>query len=330
MMRRFAIRSVLFCSPLLLYAALIALCDPFQYFFRRSPLLSDEIQQQVAGRINYAIDKCVAYRNDPSPNILLGDSRIALLDAQEIAAVAGESYFNFALGGGTLAEVCDLFDFAAELAARRGRPLRHVVIGVNFSLYNGSVRGNRAPDAVALLSNPLLYLCHRDVLRAVVRCLAVQYGGASAAVERPPMSLDRFWDYQLQTTVAQTYSKYRYPTEYFARLQHISEYCRRQHVELLFLIPPTHVDLQRRAADFGLTAAEERFRADLASLGRVIDFDYPSELTTNRAEYGDPFHGNQRVRTQVIQEVWGDPTQRRYARVYGPTPRGGEPSGPAP
>ncbi len=317
-MRTFLIKGTLFSLPFVIWGLLILLIDPYNYFRPTSPLIPNEVKAATSYRLNYAIWKMVGYRRDGCPNILLGDSRVDELDAALISQVAGEPYCNLGLGGGTLAEGCGLFHFAAQQAQREHRPLRQVYLGVNFSLYNAAAASDRVADAVAVLDNPLLYACNRNVLEAAWKNVAVRYFGAAAAIEKPPMSRDEFWHYELTAIVHSTYSRYAYPQQSYGQLREIAAYCRAHQIQLAFLILPTHVDLQRRAADYGLSAAEERFRADLAGLALVYDFDYPSDLTTDREDYGDPFHARSRVTEIVIREVWGNPAERRYARVYGP------------
>jgi hypothetical protein len=132
------------------------------------------------------------------------------------------------------------------------------------------------------------------------------------------MSPDEFWQHQLSETAARAYTGHVYPVALRAELERIRDYCRDAGINLAFIIPPTHVELQARTADFGMEAEVERFRRDIATLGTVYDFDYPCEITTQRADYADPYHCRPRVRSLVIQEVWGDPAKRRYVHVLRP------------
>jgi len=68
--------------------------------------------------------------------------------------------------------------------------------------------------------------------------------------------------------------------------------------------PPTHVEVQSKIAEFGLTAEAEEFNHDLRNLGRVIDRDFPNEFTRDRENFLDPFHtANSEVEREAL---WGD------------------------
>lgn len=315
--RKFFIRGFFFSIPFLLYGLTLLLIDPFNYFFASTPLISNDVKQQTSGRIHYAIWKTNTFRRNFCANILFGDSRTDQLDVCSIQAVSGQPYFGLAMGGGTIPEVCALFDFAMERARCERVSLERVYIGLNFDIYTPAAAQNRVLDARIIMDNPLLYGCNYNVIRAAWVNVAVTYFGASPAVERPPMTREAFWQYQLDVSLMAHCRHYRYPTDYHAQLVRVCDECRTHGIRLAFIILPTHVDLQQRLSDMGLDADRQRFREDLAALATVYDFDYPNDLTSPPENFSDPFHAGPVVRETVIREVWGDPTERRFVRVYG-------------
>ena len=94
----------------------------------------------------------------------------------------------------------------------------------------------------------------------------------------------------------------------------MAERCRREGIRLTFVIFPTHTALQDRIDDFGLRADEERFRKELTAIAPVLDYDFPSQLTRDRANFEDPFHFRDEVARRIIEDLWrgGD---ARFARL---------------
>src|SRR5262249_14408712 len=151
--------------------------------------------------------------------------------------------------------------------------LRHVVMGVNFNVYNGLVRHDRTQDYRDLEANPLLYFVNWGVLRAAALNLWSAGRGGAGNIEAPPMSRERFWRYQLEVTARQSYARYRYPEEERRDLEAIARRCRARGIRLEFVVFPTHRDLQARVRDFGLEGEEARFKRDLAGIAPTRDYD---------------------------------------------------------
>jgi len=283
-LRLFFKKGVVFVAPFLVYAALIVALDPFNYF-GFSHLIERDYKVKTAGKLHYTLWKTLAFLEDPAPNVVFGDSRAALIDPEKAEALTGGRWFNFAYGGGTIPELEDTFFWATEHAR-----LERVVIGLGLLNVNKSQSKNRVTEAKAILANPLLYVTNRLVAKAAIYATISQLRGEAVAVERPPMSRDAFWRYQLGEATAAHYRQFRYSTEYIERLREIADYCHEHGIELTFLIPPSHVDLQAKIEEFGLEAENQRLRDDLRSMGRVVDFDYPNDFTRDRENFSDPFH----------------------------------------
>ncbi len=308
-MKRFLLNSISFALPFLLLFALIIIIDPFGYFniFTAIP---PEIKKSTAYRLNYALWKTIEYSKKPCANILLGDSRMERFKPEKIKEFTDVEYYNFSYGGGTLAEACKTFWFAAEITK-----LKNVYIGINFNLYNMHNSGDRVSGAMTIMKNPLLYLVNRDVVKAAFMIVKHLFSGKSVSLEAPPMSRARFWEYQLNVTAKRYYKSYAYPTSLYEELNKISAYCDDKKIKLVFLILPTHVSLQKKVQAFGLQDAQQRFLSDLQGLGTVYDFDYPNPFTENRSNFNDPYHFKPDEHLSLfIKEIWHG--VKGYAKVY--------------
>ena len=298
-MKKFFIKWFCFSLPFLIFFATVLIVDPYN-FFGIFNAVSIETKRKISYPINYALWKTISFRQNPLPNILLGDSRMGAINEDMIYRVTGENYFNFSYGGGTIAEACKTF-----WEAMNKTELKNVYIGINFNNYNANNSSDRVSGAIEVVNNPLLYLINRDVLRATFAILKNEYfPHENIDVEKPPMSRDSFWDYQLNNTTRRFYTNYKYPTKMKAELERIAEFCRRKKIKLFFVILPTHVSLQKKIQNFGLIDSHKVFLSDLKQLGTVYDFDYPNELTSQRRNFKDPYHLKQDKILPLIQRIW--------------------------
>lgn len=302
-------KMALFAVPLLLYALVIAAVDPYE-MLGVSRIVPTETRRSVALPLHYPLWKLLHYRRDPSPNILLGDSRMMGISPDEVAAATGEQWANLGYGGASLEEILRSFWFAADLV-----DLRRVVIGVNFNLYSATNAKDRIGEVEAILDNPLLYFSDINVLDATGKLLQRQLLGRRVSVGKPPMSPDEFWRHQIESTTRIFYDNYRYPEDYRRRLREIAEYCRGRGIELKLVIFPSHADLQAQVARYGLEDQYRRFKRDMAELAPVYDFDYVNGLTSDRENFSDPYHLKRSAKRIVIDAVWGG--EPEWVRLLG-------------
>ena len=199
----------------------------------------------------------------------------------------------------SLKEIISTFWYAAELA-----DLQTVYIGINFNLYNELVNHDRTQSFSKIKDNFLFYFSEESVIRSTFYLLTAFWTGKLPDLERPPMSRDEFWKFQLAETARRMYQNYEYPENYYSELKAIVEYCKDNGVHISFIIFPTHTDLQKRADDFGLTSDVRRFRKNLNSLGRVYDFDTESPVTKNQKNFKDPFHFTPSVMKELVKIIW--------------------------
>jgi hypothetical protein len=297
-MRKLAFKAFLIVLPFALAAGVVAWVDPFAYF----PWHSGDpgaARESVAHRLSPPLWKLAAYRHRPAPNILLGDSRMASLDAGRIVTPTGEPFANLGYGGGSVDEAIKTFWFADSLVR-----LRSATFGLTLDLYNESNSKDRVTGTEQMLAHPGIYLCDRLVLRATYYLLVRAMTGRSPAIGVPPMSPDAFWTYQLDVTARIAYESYRYPRGYRRRLEEIADHCRSRNIRLRFVLLPQHADLEDRAARYGLEAAATRMREDLEEIGETVDLAVLVDRT-DRAQFTDPYHFRPEIGQRILDHLWG-------------------------
>lgn len=289
-----------FALTFLLGAALLVafnvVMDPYGMRSGPHPALG---QERIALRADYRLAKLARFARSPAPNIILGDSRSESL-GDSLFSRHGARYVNMAFGGGTAYEAIDAFWFAA----RRER-LQTVVLGLPFNLYAERNDMNLVPPAQFLVDHPLAYFTNLSVLRVGMKAVVGALTGRRFDDETPPMTREAFWRYELDEGTSGQYRNWRRPVVLRRKLQSVIDYCRTNGIRVYIFVPPTHVDLQRRVHDFGLTAEYAAYKRELAAMGvPVFDFDVPNDFTADRANFSDPYHVAPAARVRVVEAMY--------------------------
>jgi len=123
----------------------------------------------------------------------------------------------------------------------------------------------------------------------------------------PEISLDRdlpqLFAKQVGTNGAADWRRFKQSDELWAMVEEIAAWCDENDIELIFLIPPTISEMQSRIADFGLSAANHKFRDRLSTLAPVIDFDFDSGFTRDLASFTDAYHFNAAAARKIVGEL---------------------------
>jgi len=239
------------------------------------------------------------YRADPKPAVMLGDSRMDALDSARVEGHLGIPTYNFAYGGGTLADTISTFWYADGLT-----DLEHVVMGFNLTNLNQSKSYDAAGQAIALIDDPLRYYFSPFITGASARTLWFNVGKGKAFSEKPPMEPEQFWTFKMNNG-HRLYASYTYPTGLLAQLTDIVAHCRKEKIELTFILFPRHMDLQELGEEYDLMDDWERTLDALAPMAPTWNYDVPNRVTRDAANFKDPFHTTEEVGNALVDEVFG-------------------------
>ena len=232
------------------------------------------------------------------------------LREESVSAAAGARYANLAYGGASLKECFDTFWFATALVR-----LRNVYLGVNFNTYNDYNNSERTRTYSTIAANPALYFVNRTVAQAAAYSYYSAIWRVDLGLGRPTLDRAAFWRDELSGPVTtRMFRNYIPPKIYRQQLEQITHYCQEHGIRLTFIIFPTHTDLQKEIEAHGWEEANARMRRELAALGPVYDFDYPSRLTETADYFNDPMHLKQEGVDAIVREVWKG--ESGYARRY--------------
>ncbi len=308
---KLTVRLAWFGLPFLLAALFILIIDPFD-FFEAAGVIPDEIKRPIAMQLNPPLWKLNRFEKDPKEFILLGDSRMAPLETEVIKEVSGEDYANLGYGGASVREIIETFWIIVKKT-----PPKKVFIGVNLEKYNDYEVTNRVSSYAAIHENPAIYFVDHGVWEAAYYNIRGYWGKAKFTLGTPNMTREEFWQEDLKTW-GLYYKKYAEPKKYRQDLLEISKYCRKNGIELKFIIFPAHIDAQKLITDAGFQTQNEALHRDLTACGDVYDFNWANDLTENENNFLDPVHVNQETRRVIITEVWKNDLKYGKLLFYAP------------
>ena len=96
---------------------------------------------------------------------------------------------------------------------------------------------------------------------------------------------------------------FEFSNKFWRYLMEISAWSKQNKVQLIFVIPPTIVEMQRRIYEFGYGKLNHELRGRLANLGIVVDFDFDSPLTRNVTRFTDAYHFDYKAARLIVGEI---------------------------
>lgn len=127
--------------PIALYYAVFIAFEPNNYF---------GIRKQAAG--SDIMGKLRSYSRTKENNIILGDSRSAKFDTEQVKEITGKDFANLGYGGASLKEQLDVLDWALQV----NPSMETVVFDISFYTLNKAYSPDR--NILMALNNPFVYM----------------------------------------------------------------------------------------------------------------------------------------------------------------------------
>ncbi len=289
--------SFLFMLPIISWIIVVIIVDPFNYF-NLSNKISEKSKLESAQNLNSLLYNVIYLKNNPTKNIIIGDSRIRKLPTDEIKVLSGNDYYILHANAVKLNEIIDLFWLANDY-----EELENVIIGINFNLYNEYAYSDRVTVVEELINNPLIYIFNWDVLETTCLSLKNEF---LPLVDKRKRDGKKFWQYTLNTTAKNQYSKWKEPISNLDDLKKVSDYCKQSNINLTLLITPHHKDFHDKLLEYKLYEEEINFKNQLRGLARVVDYDYSNSITNCRECFGDPIHTSDSISKVIVTDLFGD------------------------
>lgn len=294
---QFSKKIIFFLLPILGWLLLVVVIDPFNYW-NISNFIPAKIKDQTIQPINQQLYKSIQYKRNLAPNIIIGDSRSAAISSAYFAELTGKKYFNLGTNACKINEIIDFFYFADRLAK-----LEEVVIVLNFSMYNKFAYADRVKSVLSALDNPLQYIFSRSTAQASWILFSNTFLGTHYMETKPGKSKEKFWQQIMRTNGVNWYERYEYPAGLYKDLRQLAAYCQTKGIRLTMVVLPHHIEFQRNVVKYNLGQAMERFYQDMCTIGSVVDYDYPNEITESKENFNDPVHMKGVIGQRVVREL---------------------------
>jgi len=306
-------KALIFIIPFIILITLEIIIDPFNYFFAEKDQNLAQLKNNLARKKNTYLYRLIEYERNPTGTIVLGDSRAQRLMPDFFEEVNGDPVVNLAAGAGSLQDVIKIF---WDLSKKK--TLKTVYIGVAIEGYSGTLLKDRVSQAIEVKNSPPLYLMNKYTLENTMLLLKAKLFKQPVELPDVPFSREEFWRYELQQE--DRYLKnYSYPKNYYDDLKKISVYCLKNNIKLVFIISPTHIEVQNKISEFKLDKEYERFKEDIRSFGDLYDFNWPNVITENKSNFLDPLHSIDSVSRIMIREVMlNQPEYAVFSKYTGP------------
>ena len=311
-LKKLIINCGIFSIPIVMWILTLFVVDPFNYF-SVNKIIDEQTKLQSARKLNSLLYNTIAFKNNPTPNIIIGDSRIKRLPIKEIKNITGDEYFILHSNAAKLNEIIDLFWLCNDFTK-----LENVLLGVNFNLYNEYAYANRVQEVKEINTNPFLYIFNGSVLEMTSKIIFnhitdLGFPNISRNIMlkkamdgKSTLDKQAWWNFNIYTVAKNQYSKYKYPKELKDRLQDVSIYCLKNNIKLTLLNVPHHKDYRKRIIDFQLEEEEAIFKNDIKKIGNVIDYDYENSITECKKCFTDPVHTNDSINLIMAKEIFRD------------------------
>ena len=311
-LKKIITRFSVFAMPILIWIGLLSIVDPFNYF-QLNNFITIKSKEKTAKKFNSLLYNTIAFKNNPSPNIIIGDSRIKRFPLESIKKLSGDDYFILHSNAAKLNEIIDLF-----WLTNKKIKLENVIIGINFNLYNEFAYANRVSEVEEMIQNPLLYIFNGNVMEMAFKAAIYHFSNVAIPDVKRNIMIKKelngksykdkkvWWDYNIKTVAKNQYSKYKYPKKIKERLNEVNKYCEDNDINLIFINVPHNAEFSNRKNDFNLSEAEAQYKKDISEFGTVIDYDFPNQITNCKKCFTDPIHTNDSINLLMVREIFSD------------------------
>ncbi len=308
-------KLLIYIVPFLLLLGLFFAFEPYDYLYLRK------------GDSDYLCKPLSSVRElltvHPS-NIILGDSRMANLNMDLVAEIAGEPYTMLGFGGAQTGELIELFWYATEHTQ-----LKKVMFGINLYSTIGEQTPGRIPAILEQAEHPGKFLLNAghwlEAMNAAKMKAMNLVWRVTGHPERQEFPEDPS-DYTVPQHVPQEMGeKYRLDIEEYQdvirtnfgtapkveqstvdKLREIVEYCDANGIELIFVYPPMHASIYDLYEELDLLPEGEKYKGYLRSVSTVYDLEFLNPFTLNDDNFYDGYHLQNPLKPYLAEVLFTD------------------------
>ena len=122
-------------------------------------------------------------------------------------------------------------------------------------------------------------------------------------VTAPERTLPPKFQRQVTKNARSDWKSFEFSGALWSQIVKIAEWCDQNDVELIFVIPPTIVEMQKTISDYGHAPFNHELRNRLAQLAPVLDFDFDNPVTQSLDHFSDAYHFGPKIARQIVGEI---------------------------
>ncbi|MEP1209944.1 MAG: hypothetical protein ABJM29_21670 [Rhizobiaceae bacterium] len=123
-------------------------------------------------------------------------------------------------------------------------------------------------------------------------------------IELPDHSLPVKFSKQVEKNARSDWKTFKFSSRYMKMMEEIAQWAdARDDRNLVFVVPPTIVEMQNTISVYGLASLDLSLRQKLSALAPVIDFDFPNDKTRQFSNFTDAYHFDSKFARQIVGEI---------------------------
>lgn len=285
-------KTALVFAPVLIYFAAFIYFEPYNYFgLKHNEYTADS-----------AIVRVRQYNQNPTDIIILGDSRLAHFDMEQVDKYAGEAVGQLSFGGASFNESLDLLEYALE----QNPNIHTVYFEASFYTLNESYYKDRMSQIKTIASNPFAYMLNFNYNIEMLN--EVKYfikGEKNVALKDEghwkesdyynPDGTKRKYRKNLEefavNTIYPVCENYSLDKEDIKRYIDLAKVCKEKGITLYTVLPPLDNSLKDLVVDkLGIGEDILYFIDQVSPYSTVLNYEYNEENLFAQEEFYDGFH----------------------------------------
>jgi len=263
-------------------------------------------------------------------NLMLGTSKIGVMDTEPVNERLGGRTFNFSLPASSVVSQYDAFKYAVEF-----NHIKNVIYGIDFLSLNKNLKlsDNYLQFREKLRSFSRVYnydiYLNFDTLKTSLKTIRNNrssypkmhpYFSASGVrhyenfiqlAQKPDFNMQKRIHKLLQEFFRDwVYVDYEFSYEYMEKFKKIVDYCHRHSINLYVYIPPMYVDHFYAIKEAGLKDEFETFKRKLAEITNYVDFTGVNSMTKNPNNFWDSTHLRIETTPMIMTSVIRDKNRK--------------------
>jgi hypothetical protein len=263
-MKQLFSKMLILFSPFILLSLILVIVDPYN-LFHISRLFNDEAKIKCLNRSNAAAPrgnilwKTIEFRRNPSPNVILGDSRMLDIKSSVVEKKLGEKVYNLSIPGGNLKTIISLFWMAAKTTQ-----LKNVFIQVNFNNYNAYFNADLYAPTEKVIDNRFYYFLNWNYIEDAFSIMYYSVTKDEVFVNKSYKYMENSWELSKKLIMKELGDyDYVYPEAFHEELIKISKYCKYRNINLVFVTAPDYFETHTYVKVFKLEDRYLNFKKDL-------------------------------------------------------------------